>query len=482
MQPEASAIAATLEQNRVTKPSEKSACSSWFYDAFSFLCLVAILTSPARTQTYTVIYSVIDLGGTNPYAMPVQGRDGNLYGTLFSFDGGNGGVYKITPSGRATSLHSFSGFDGAWPYAGLTLGTDGNFYGTTQIGGNTQIGGRGGLGVLYRITPRGTLTVLHNFQGGSDGQFPMARPIEASDGNLWGTAQNSDATGTILYKYTPSGQYVTYDLGRDVGAYSEGPLLQATDGHLYGTTSQESTIFKVSLSGTLLATYTSCGVGCPFNDGLIQATNGSFYGTAENGGSAGIGTVFGMTESLTGTIVYNIGSAPGQGCNPFAGVTEGTDGFLYSATFESNCTSDGTLFRVTTSGSYSLLHAFTGSPDGSGPLSSPLQHTNGNFYGTTDHGGAYNSGSIYRLDMRLRPFVTFVLPTGKVGQTVQILGQGLTGTTKVTFNGTDAVSFKVVSDTFLTAVVPAGATTGGVVVTTPGGALNSNKNFTISTD
>jgi hypothetical protein len=82
--------------------------------------------------------------------------------------------------------------------------------------------------------------------------------------------------------------------------------------------------------------------------------------------------------------------------------------------------------------------------------------------------------------MGLGPFVAFVRPTGKVGQTAQILGQGLTGSTGVTFNGVAATSFSVVSDTYMTAVVPSGATTGPVVVTTPSGALTSNVSFRIS--
>jgi hypothetical protein len=86
---------------------------------------------------------------------------------------------------------------------------------------------------------------------------------------------------------------------------------------------------------------------------------------------------------------------------------------------------------------------------------------------------------MYSLNMGLGPFVTFVRSTGKATQTAQILGQGLTGTTSVTFNGIAATSFSVVSDTYLTAVVPAGATTGPVVVTTPNSTFTSNKNFRV---
>ncbi len=100
-------------------------------------------------------------------------------------------------------------------------------------------------------------------------------------------------------------------------------------------------------------------------------------------------------------------------------------------------------------------------------------------HGTTQIGGGFDSGTIYTLDMGLGPFITFVHSSGKIGARVQILGQGLTGTTSVTFNGIPAKTFTVVTDTYMTAVVPDGATTGSVTVTTPGGSLTSNRNFTV---
>jgi hypothetical protein len=108
-----------------------------------------------------------------------------------------------------------------------------------------------------------------------------------------------------------------------------------------------------------------------------------------------------------------------------------------------------------------------------------MQDTNGIFYGSAPQGGAYSFGSIYSLVMGLPPFVTFVRANGKTGEQVQILGPGLTGTTKVTFDGIPANSFAVESDTFMTALVPESATTGKVVVTTPTGKLTSNVNFRI---
>ncbi len=100
-------------------------------------------------------------------------------------------------------------------------------------------------------------------------------------------------------------------------------------------------------------------------------------------------------------------------------------------------------------------------------------------YGTAIQGGHFGFGTVYRLDMGLAPFVALVRYGGKVGSTAQILGQGLTGTTSVTFNGVASNNVRVFSDTLLTAVVPFGATTGPVVVTTPSSALTSNKNFAV---
>jgi hypothetical protein len=117
-----------------------------------------------------------------------------------------------------------------------------------------------------------------------------------------------------------------------------------------------------------------------------------------------------------------------------------------------------------------------------------MQHTDGKFYGTTSEGGtsincdsfdSIGCGTVFSFDLGLKPFVTFVVPSGKVDSGVQILGTGLTGATAVTFNGVPASSFKVVRGTLIRATLPAGATTGPVTVTTSNGTLTSNVNFTV---
>jgi hypothetical protein len=108
-----------------------------------------------------------------------------------------------------------------------------------------------------------------------------------------------------------------------------------------------------------------------------------------------------------------------------------------------------------------------------------VQHTNGILYGVTADGGIYSAGSVFSLNLGLKPGIALVLYRSNAGSTVQILGQGLTGTTSVDFNGVQATSFKVVRDTYMTAVVPSGATSGPVVVTTPTGVLRSIKGFQV---
>jgi uncharacterized repeat protein (TIGR03803 family) len=233
----------------------------------------------------------------------------------------------------------------------------------------------------------------------------------------------------------------------------------------------------------------------------VPASDGNFYGTTTEGGSRsgkfcqdyGCGTVFEVTPAGTETLVYNFCSQTGcaDGANPYSSLTQATDGNLYGTTdwggTNSNCIREGVscgpAFKVTLAGTLTTIHTFGGT-DGSYPLAGLIQDTNGSFYGATSQGGDYkcedlsNCGTVFSIDMGLGPFVSFLRNSAKVRQEFGILGQGFTGTTSVSLNGTPA-SFHVTASTLITAVVPPGATTGYVSVSTPTGVLTSNVPFQV---
>ncbi len=441
----------------------------------------AMCLGTGRAQNATVVYSFRKNGPSQlpQFVTPAQGRDGILYGTTAQ-GGADGSVFRISTSGAGGGIFAFDGTNGSQPFGGVTLATNGNFYGTAGFGGTQNDG------VLFEITSAGKFTLLHEFSGSGDGMFPEAPPIQASDGNLYGiTAYGPGTTGATVYKYSSSTGFSTlYTFGQQQAAAIGAPLLQASDGSLYGTSYGGGAngcggVFVLTTSGTLLNDFSfPCGPGPESSAGaLVQASDGNFYGTTERGGKKGDGTIFRVNSKGVMSVLYSFAGPPGDGKYPDGGLVLATDGNYYGSTSNGGEQGFGTLYKFSPTGGYQLLYSFT-AQTGELESGSLLQHTNGKLYGTAFEGGRQNLGTIYALDLGLGTFVTFVQPTGRIGQTAQILGQGLTGTTSVTFNGVAATSFKVVNDTYMTAVVP-GATTGKVVVTTPGGTLTSNVSFTI---
>jgi uncharacterized repeat protein (TIGR03803 family) len=442
-------------------------------------------------QTFTTLLAFNGSNGSDPRGL-VQGTDGNLYGTTFAAGRSrNGTIFKITPSGTFTTLHSGGEFD-----AGLILGTDRNFYGTSESGGTL------GYGWIFKITPSGTLTTLYNFGPPPSGTLPLAPLVQASDGNFYGTTNEGGTNGGgTLFKITPNGTLTTLhnfcsQSGCADGANPGGALVQGTDGNLYGTTSAGGnpactsnsgcgTIFKITTTGTLttLHSFDLTDGGNP-SAGLIQATDGNFYGTTYFGGASNsncttgtCGTVFKVTPAGALTTLHSFDYT--DGANPEAALIQATDGNFYGTTDNGY----GTVFKITPSGTLTTLHNFDGA-DGSFP-NALVQHTNGTFYATTSQGGIRNyhvcgAGcvTIYSLSVGMGPFVKTEPASGNVGAAVNILGTNLTEATSVSFNGMLA-AFSVESSSEITATVPTGATTGEVKVVTPSGTLSSNVSFRV---
>jgi uncharacterized repeat protein (TIGR03803 family) len=439
------------------------------------MLVIALANRLSNAQTYTDLFNFDTVHGANPEypGLLVQGRDGNLYGTTAR--GGNtdsGVVFKITPEGTLTVLYEFCSKpncdDGSQPHGGLILGADGNFYGSTLYQGS------GDAGTVFRMTPNGTLTTGSFYdRGGRGPNAPNASPIQGRDLNFYGTTLVD-----VAYKITPMGHFTL--LGGTPGQ-SFAPLVQASfDGNFYGTTNggapDGGAVFKMTPKGatTIVYRFPDCCAGS--DAGLIQGNDGNLYGT-DLGGVHDKGEAFEVTPQGTFRSVYSFGSSPNDGTVPYTAVVQANDGNLYGVTANGGTLGYGVIFQLSLSGSYSILYDFDGM-NGAYPESTLMQHTNGKFYGLTYQGGFGNEGVVYSFDLQLSPFAGLVPIAGKVGQTGGILGQGFTGTAAVSFNGVPA-AYTVLSDTYLKATVPAGATTGYVTVTTPSGTLTSNVPFQV---
>ncbi len=204
--------------------------------------------SPRGTLNTLYSFPFDGADGAVPEGALVQATDGYFYGTTVlggdltaCSDQGCGTVFKITPAGTLTTLHKFGGMDGAKPIAGLVHATDGNFYGTTLEGGDLTACSDQGCGTVFKITPAGALTTLHSFHG-SDGSNPSGGLVEATDGNFYGTTGGSGAHGWgTVFKISPTGELTTLhsfcaQTGCSDGSVPLAGLLQATNGSFYGTT------------------------------------------------------------------------------------------------------------------------------------------------------------------------------------------------------------------------------------------------------
>jgi len=448
-----------------------------------FMFLFTAAPSALQAQTYTDLVNLSCLNGcvSPPAGILAQGTDGNLYGTLLGGGPANGGsVFKVTPSGVLTTLYDFSGPDGLAPFGGLTLGTDGNFYGTTAEGSPTH------QGTIFKITPAGVLTTLHTFSG-PDGIGPRTPPVQGKNGSYYGVTYTGPTAG-IGYSITSTGTFKV--LTTAIPLNSQCPLLLASDGNFYGTSTEggtigQGTVFRMSPTGAVKIIYSFDGLHgqVPFGP-VVQGSDGFLYGTAANSSPTTGGVVFKLSLAGKITALHQFDATKTiDGYQPEAGLVAATDGNFYGATSSgvpSGPTQYGTLFKITKGGTYSIQYVFD-STHGANQYANSMQHTNGALYGVPNAGGPFNSGVLYSLVQSI-PIPSFVSVVGyaggAAGQTVEIIGNKLTGTTSVSF-GSGSATFTVVSDTYMTAVVPATGTTGSLTVVTPSGTLNSKQIFKV---
>ena len=295
-------------------------------------------------------------------------------------------------------------------YVSLVQGSDGELYGTTL--GN-------GWGTVFKITTAGELTVVCYFEesGCPGGAYPFAGLMQGADGNLYGTAWQGNASGSnevygwgTVFEITAGGQPITlYGFCSQTncadGADPFAPLMQAKDDNFYGTTfdggaAGYGTVYEITAAGTLTTLHSfSYTDGAGPVAGLIQAKNGNFYGTTLYGGTYGGGTVFEITDAGKLWTLHSFGSA-GDGAQPYAGLVQAKDGNFYGTTFGGGAYDHGTVFEVTADGKLTTLYSFcsqTKCADGAFPYAGVIQATDGNFYGTTSQGGASNWGTVFAI-------------------------------------------------------------------------------------
>ena len=306
----------------------------------------------------SLLHTFIPRDGGGPWASLISDTKGNFYGTAPGGGKGSGTVFSADASGSFSVLYAFNGSsDGFSPYAGLLRDASGNLYGTTSRGGS-QDGG-----TVFKLTPAGKKTTLHSFGLDNDGADPMAGLVMDKDGNLYGTTYTGgdgyqqgivfkiDSTGreTILYAFT----------GQADGAGPEGDLIRDDSGNLYGTTSgggpyeyKCGTVFELDQSGTFttLHAFKFAPDGCFPVASLVRDEDGNLYGTTRQGGLLncrnGCGTIFKLTSSGKETVLHRFAGGD-DGWFPHGGLLRDSVGNLYGTTFGGGYYDKGMVFKLT---------------------------------------------------------------------------------------------------------------------------------------
>ncbi len=385
------------------------------------LAFIVIMTltmaRPAQAQTESAIYAFCSTANCNDGALPesnvIMDSQGNIYGTTgYGGAQASGTVFKLEPSGTLTVLYTFCSVGGAQctdglnPYSGLVRDSAGNLYGTTEGGGAH------GIGTVFKLSSDGTLTILHAFvNNGIDGYQPDTGLLMDSVGNLYGTTYVGGKYGAgTVFRVTPTGKENTMHSFGSTPTDGEDPahvvLVMDRLGNLYGTTffggtHGDGTVFEITAGGGESVLY---NFGAAKTDsinpsaGLAIDSKGNLYGTTVAGGQYNEGTIFRITHSGTETIIHSFQNNGTDGYYSYSPVVRDATGNLYGVTYGGGRNGLGTVFEVNAQGVESILHAFANDgTDGMNPLGGLLLDSAGNLYGTTANGGAPSAGTVYEV-------------------------------------------------------------------------------------
>jgi uncharacterized repeat protein (TIGR03803 family) len=354
------------------------------------LAVTLIATAAGQTPTYSVVYR---FDPTIESSLPIiEGPEGGIYGATRG-EGGTetcsgyacGLVYKLDPgTGELTILHLFDGTDGTTPYAGkLVRNKAGYLYGETILGGPS------GDGVVFGLDPSGSETILYGFPPSdhkNNGNGPEGGLIGDSDGNLYGVTESggSGCFGEgcgLVFRIGPTGSYTVlyrFKGGPSDGESPAGPLIRDNAGNLFGVagggTSGCGTIFKLTPTGTetVLYNFPNCSAGSGY--GLVEDAAGNLYGATGLGGASGLGSVYKLDTSGVFTELYSF-TGDADGGEPSGPLFLDATGNLFGTAQVGglqDCSSHsgggcGVVFEVSPSGVETVVHSFTGNGQGSYP-------------------------------------------------------------------------------------------------------------------
>ncbi|MFL6629034.1 MAG: choice-of-anchor tandem repeat GloVer-containing protein [Vitreoscilla sp.] len=348
---------------------------------------------------FRVVHTFDGEDGGAPYTTLVRSADGAMAGTTWNYGPGMGGtVFRLDTAGQLTTLAAFGWNNSAGPTGPVLLAADGNFYGVGDSGSSALPAN------LFRVTPTGSVQYLHTFPADADatGSNPSPGLVAGPDGALWGTAATGGANGGgVVFRITLAGEYsVAHSFSGSDGATPRARLSVGTDGLFYGTTQGGGsagwgTVFKMDLQGNVTTLHSFAGApadGAEPIGPVLQAQDGRLYGTTNRGGANDQGSIWRIGVLQRHEHLMHSFAADGvDGNNPWSGLMQASNGRFYGTTatggpLPSVCNGGagcGTIYEITADGRYHVVHQFDTGPGGQYPLESLFEAADGRLYGAT---------------------------------------------------------------------------------------------------
>ena len=360
-----------------------------------------------NTNSYAKKWDFDGTTGRNPYGSPVLGANSKIYG-LAAYGGlnGSGVLFEF-------DLNSFSYLDkfdfnspvsGGNPISSLAKASNGLLYGFTYFGGVNSIG------TFFKFDP--SLSVFTKILDLNDaiGANCRSTPMQASNGKLYGVTTNGGIYGSgVLYQYNISNNNLIKKVDLNISAEGQSPfgsLFKATNDNLYGLTyaggvSNMGVLFEFNpLSNTYAKKIDFTGLlnGQNPQGTLIQASNTKLYGMTSAGGDYSVGVLF-EYDITSNTLTKKLDFKDTLGSYACGSLIQASNGKLYGMTYYGGLNAMGVLFEYDIiTNTYVKKVDFNGALNGSSPANSLIQATNNKLYGMTQYGGTNNLGVLFEFD------------------------------------------------------------------------------------